>query len=1033
MLGLIAAAGKSALSSFGKGGKYLKNQTAQGLSNVKKKTVSAKTFLKKDGGDSNDGDYRGGPIVLRPSTSLTTKTIKPTSFFDKELGKETKKDAEVENKKDFEEILNELSLIKSSLTKINESINSNLTTKKEQLKKERINRSKRSARERESELEKKRKSEEKGGLAIGKPKMGFFDMILNYLTNVFLGSLAVFALSKLPQIIDAFNQIGKNLSNTFNQIRFAISSLATNFPKQIKALANLFKKIVTSRPAQAIGKLLASAGKAVANIFGKAAKAIFNLVKNPIKNLLGKSAAGAIGGAAKGIGSITKRGFKRAVPRAAAKIGGKNAAAGAAKLGLLTGKGLKHFSRIGSLFKRIPFIGALIGIGIDLALGTPPDAAVAGAIGSSLGAAIGGAIGTGLIPIPILGTAAGGFIGAAVGDWAGKEIYKNLKGNITAILPQGNDQPVQKKAEGGEVFSATRETGVEKRTIKKVIVDKPIRRPAKSQPVSKQTEDVAKESLFKGDKSFGRFKRLSKTYSDMRFVGTLLKLGIDIGMGEKPSQTNMNVAADSLAYSIATAIKNETLELPGVNKNTSGTIANTLSSWARKEVYKEIMMKRGELALRESEKDEGISGDLDDLGDGMGVYVSSDSPDFWLLATAAMFENSDPQGAADVAQVIYNRVAMPGDPWNVNNSISKAILNPGQFQPVSDYGGVSAWSQIKDKNSALRHAKSYGKSQAQLETVAAAILDKSKQQNARNFVGPRDSFRATSFEDKNNHLADDTEVRRLGHVFGFEPRGATIGSFKAGKLSAAQVSDTIKGDVTEMSNFEGPLGPISTVSGIKDQQGRAVQFAAPAASAFQRMMKDASRQGVIFNPYDIASTYRTPQYNKQIGGATNSLHTKGLAGDIHGVTGSWIRKYGSRYGWYPNDYPGTHGGHYEFRGSRFIGGFIDKDGKYFLHKGEVVVDKDTTDILGKDNLLALNSIENKSQLKSKANELIEKLKEYTDSTDSETTILFPLLPKEQPQAVAAEGSSMPMFMPSGSVNNRITYDTVLQSALYKNG
>jgi len=36
--------------------------------------------------------------------------------------------------------------------------------------------------------------------------------------------------------------------------------------------------------------------------------------------------------------------------------------------------------------------------------------------------------------------------------------------------------------------------------------------------------------------------------------------------------------------------------------------------------------------------------------------------------------------------------------------------------------------------------------------------------------------------------------------------------------------------------------------------------------------------------------------------------------DIHGASISWIRKNGAKYGWYANDYPGTHGGHVEFRG-----------------------------------------------------------------------------------------------------------------------
>jgi len=234
-----------------------------------------------------------------------------------------------------------------------------------------------------------------------------------------------------------------------------------------------------------------------------------------------------------------------------------------------------------------------------------------------------------------------------------------------------------------------------------------------------------------------------------------------------------------------------------------------ISKWAEKSIEEMIKNKvtdaindlRRNLGLEPLSSTKSVSGDM---GEGIGLYVSSDSPDFWLLATAALFENSNPQGAADVAQAIYNRVAMPGDPWKVNNSIRTAILNPGQFQPVRQYGGTASWAAIKTKDDALRFIRSHGKTQAQLETVAAALLDKEKQNVARQFVGPRDSFRSVSYEDANNHLADDTEVRRHGHVFGFEPRGATISSFRAGKLSAAMVTDQITGDV-KFGNQSGNL------------------------------------------------------------------------------------------------------------------------------------------------------------------------------------------------------------------------------------
>ena len=41
----------------------------------------------------------------------------------------------------------------------------------------------------------------------------------------------------------------------------------------------------------------------------------------------------------------------------------------------------------------------------------------------------------------------------------------------------------------------------------------------------------------------------------------------------------------------------------------------------------------------------------------------------------------------------------------------------------------------------------------------------------------------------------------------------------------------------------------------------------------------------------------------------------GIAMDIHGQSSSWIRQNGAKYGWVPNDYPGSHGGHFEFKGA----------------------------------------------------------------------------------------------------------------------
>ena len=65
-------------------------------------------------------------------------------------------------------------------------------------------------------------------------------------------------------------------------------------------------------------------------------------------------------------------------------------------------------------------------------------------------------------------------------------------------------------------------------------------------------------------------------------------------------------------------------------------------------------------------------------------------------------------------------------------------------------------------------------------------------------------------------------------------------------------------------------------------------------------------------------------------------------------------------------------------GSRFHGGFIFKDGKYNLHAGEFVVDKDSVDQVGVPFLATINSIENKTQLKQKIVPLIEHLEQFAD-------------------------------------------------------
>ena len=108
-----------------------------------------------------------------------------------------------------------------------------------------------------------------------------------------------------------------------------------------------------------------------------------------------------------------------------------------------------------------------------------------------------------------------------------------------------------------------------------------------------------------------------------------------------------------------------------------------------------------------------------------------------------------------------------------------------------------------------------------------------------------------------------------------------------------------------------------TVPGMKDSAGRLPVFSRQGANAFAAMVRDSGGQ---VKASDIASSQRSRGKNAAVGGVEGSEHLGGNAMDIHGSSIAWIRKNGARYGWVVNDYPGSHGGHVEFRGGGGNGG-----------------------------------------------------------------------------------------------------------------
>ena len=100
--------------------------------------------------------------------------------------------------------------------------------------------------------------------------------------------------------------------------------------------------------------------------------------------------------------------------------------------------------------------------------------------------------------------------------------------------------------------------------------------------------------------------------------------------------------------------------------------------------------------------------------------------------------------------------------------------------------------------------------------------------------------------------------------------------------------------------------------GVVDYKGRPGVFSKGAAEAFGKMI---AASGGAVKGSDIASSQRSKSYNAHVGGVSNSNHLFGNALDIHGTSQTWMRANGQKYGWVVNDYPGSHGGHFNYKGA----------------------------------------------------------------------------------------------------------------------
>jgi hypothetical protein len=154
---------------------------------------------------------------------------------------------------------------------------------------------------------------------------------------------------------------------------------------------------------------------------------------------------------------------------------------------------------------------------------------------------------------------------------------------------------------------------------------------------------------------------------------------------------------------------------------------------------------------------------------------ASSTQDFWTLVAICSREDGDPQAWCDVAQSIYNRV---GSGSYGGKNITSIVTATWQYEPCWSFprrsgtnGQVNTeWKKILDINSA---SVASGQPISRLKEVAAALKNKTLQQNSKNFIGGRTDFfgvgqAAKAMTDNGSKIQRTSKNNQFGYSFNYK-------------------------------------------------------------------------------------------------------------------------------------------------------------------------------------------------------------------------------------------------------------------------
>ena len=297
----------------------------------------------------------------------------------------------------------------------------------------------------QKEKQKKKKKEaklEKGamgmignvGKGIKSTAQGPLDMVIKFLTNIVLGSLAVFLINNGKKIQKFFQGIGENLELFSKLLRFSIFGF-----KGAMVLANKGLELAArglSRVLSPIRKAFELIGSKISGAFASLANKFLQVIQkipgvSQLTNLA-RTAGQGLQIARQGIstvfnsatGNVFRRGLERAPGRLITKLFGP-------KTAKMVANSTNMFKSLSTAAKgiKIPVLGPIIVAVTSILSGDPLGKTLFRTLGTVMGGLIGSGIGTAIGGPP--GTAIGMLLGEILGEFIGTFIYEVFNGDAS--------------------------------------------------------------------------------------------------------------------------------------------------------------------------------------------------------------------------------------------------------------------------------------------------------------------------------------------------------------------------------------------------------------------------------------------------------------------------------------------------------------------------------------------------------------------------------------------------------------------------